>query len=93
MGVKYHFVCVCLFVFFSHVQEAKMLIAKAYRHTEKLLLDNRDKLILVRSKIVKIFLRKKLRNVKIQQDYVDLAEDSLINSMKTTLKTMLLSCR
>ncbi len=57
--------CVCLFVFFSHVQEAKMLIAKAYRHTEKLLLDNRDKLILVRSKIVKIFLRKKLRNVKI----------------------------
>ncbi len=61
MGVKYHFVC--LFVFFSHVQEAKMLIAKAYRHTEKLLLDNRDKLILVRSKIVKIFLRNKLRNV------------------------------
>ncbi|KTG02587.1 hypothetical protein cypCar_00005737 [Cyprinus carpio] len=27
--------------------EAKMLIAKAYRHTEKLLLDNRDKLILL----------------------------------------------
>ncbi|MEQ2193898.1 hypothetical protein XENOCAPTIV_017314 [Xenoophorus captivus] len=27
--------------------EAKMLIARAYRHTEKLLLDNRDKLILV----------------------------------------------
>lgn len=28
-------------------QEAKMLIARAYRHTEKLLLDNRDKLTLV----------------------------------------------
>uniref|UniRef100_A0A8C4NWR7 Mitochondrial inner membrane m-AAA protease component paraplegin n=1 Tax=Dicentrarchus labrax TaxID=13489 RepID=A0A8C4NWR7_DICLA len=27
--------------------EAKMLIARAYRHTEKLLLDNRDKLILL----------------------------------------------
>uniref|UniRef100_A0AAQ4QET6 Mitochondrial inner membrane m-AAA protease component paraplegin n=1 Tax=Gasterosteus aculeatus aculeatus TaxID=481459 RepID=A0AAQ4QET6_GASAC len=27
--------------------EAKMLIARAYRHTEKLLLDNRDKLILM----------------------------------------------
>lgn len=29
------------------LQEAKMLIARAYRHTEKLLLDNRDKLSLV----------------------------------------------
>uniref|UniRef100_A0A8C7XVC0 SPG7 matrix AAA peptidase subunit, paraplegin n=1 Tax=Oryzias sinensis TaxID=183150 RepID=A0A8C7XVC0_9TELE len=28
-------------------QEAKMLIARAYRHTEKLLLDNRDKLTLL----------------------------------------------
>ena len=29
-------------------QEAKLLIAQAYRQTEKLLLDNRDKLTLVR---------------------------------------------
>lgn len=28
-------------------QEAKLLIARAYRHTEKLLLDNKDKLTLV----------------------------------------------
>lgn len=42
-------ICVWLFMCipFSHVQEAKLLIAQAYRHTEKLLLDNRDKLILV----------------------------------------------
>lgn len=32
-------------------QEAKMLIARAYRHTEKVLLDNRDKLILVRRSV------------------------------------------
>lgn len=29
------------------IQEAKMIIARAYRHTEKLLIDNRDKLVLV----------------------------------------------
>lgn len=29
------------------LQEAKMLIARAYRHTEKLLVDNKDKLVLV----------------------------------------------
>lgn len=29
------------------IQEAKMLIARAYRHTEKLLLANKDKLVLV----------------------------------------------
>lgn len=28
-------------------QEAKMLVARAYKHTEKLLQDNRDKLTLV----------------------------------------------
>uniref|UniRef100_A0A673GJS8 Paraplegin-like n=1 Tax=Sinocyclocheilus rhinocerous TaxID=307959 RepID=A0A673GJS8_9TELE len=32
--------------------EAKMLIAKAYRHTEKLLLDNRDKLILLANNLL-----------------------------------------
>uniref|UniRef100_A0A8C7XR23 SPG7 matrix AAA peptidase subunit, paraplegin n=1 Tax=Oryzias sinensis TaxID=183150 RepID=A0A8C7XR23_9TELE len=32
--------------------EAKMLIARAYRHTEKLLLDNRDKLTLVKREVV-----------------------------------------
>uniref|UniRef100_A0A8C4IAN9 Mitochondrial inner membrane m-AAA protease component paraplegin n=1 Tax=Dicentrarchus labrax TaxID=13489 RepID=A0A8C4IAN9_DICLA len=35
--------------------EAKMLIARAYRHTEKLLLDNRDKLILVSCSLLQTF--------------------------------------
>jgi hypothetical protein len=31
------------------LQEAKLLVAKAYRHTEKVLLDNLDKLQAVRT--------------------------------------------
>lgn len=38
-------------------QEAKMLVARAYRHTEKLLLDNRDKLTLV-SRSLPVLLKK-----------------------------------
>lgn len=45
---------ICLLILPNHkvtiiliLQEAKMLIARAYRNTEKLLLDNRDKLTLV----------------------------------------------
>lgn len=53
VGVKYRLSWICVWIFicvpFSHVQEAKKLIAQAYRHTEKLILDNRGKLILVRS--------------------------------------------
>lgn len=34
-------------VLFDLFQEARMLVARAYKHTEKLLVDNRDKLTLV----------------------------------------------
>lgn len=37
-------------------QEARMVIARAYRHTEKLLQDNKDKLALVSSANSKCFL-------------------------------------
>lgn len=39
-------------------QEAKMLVARAYRHTEKLLLDNRDKLTLVSRSLPVLFKKK-----------------------------------
>lgn len=51
-------------------QEAKMLVARAYRRTEKLLQDNRDKLMLVRLYhlylVVLTYCTSSLTNTKVQ---------------------------